>query len=604
MTAPLSWRRIAPWALLIVLGALAYGNSLRVPFLLDDEPNIVHNPIIKPPLAPAQLLRSDRPVVYASLALNRALGGLNVAGYHVVNLLAHVACALLLYGLVRHTLRLPALRARYGAAANALGMMAAVVFLVHPMQTAASTYIIQRAEIFAAAAVVGAVWLAARAAQQPRYHVQLPLLVLVTGLGLASKESAAAAPALFALYDWCFLAERRVRAMVARWPIYASWGALVACGLGWRVWQATHSGTGVALAGVDLAAMDLPAALPSPGRGAITPWRYFTWQLGVCLYYLRLVAYPDRLCFDCGFLAPWPLQSSWLGDAPWLYGALLGALACGAWWARHRNPLVPFAVFGSAIVLAPSSSVVPLTDIYFEHRMYLALGLVALLFVCAVYDAGEAAVRRGWLSGSASRRAQVALAVLVTAALAGLTIARNQVFADPIRLLQDSIAKAPASTRARYNLANEYVRRGQHDLAIQHYRALIEQDPEPFSFYVNLGRAYQKLNRDAEALEVFERARERAPNQAIIYRNLIVAYARLSRFDDAIAAAQRAVTLEPGNARNYKLLARALARVRRVDEADQAYRVALFLNPRDAEAQRELAQLSGRRAAEGAARSP
>ena len=108
-------------ALIVLAGALAYANALSGPFVLDDQDTIVVNEQIRqlwPPsvvLFPAlELPVAGRPVVNVSFALNYAAGGLDVRGYHIVNIAIHIACALLLFGIVRRTLNLPSLRDRFG----------------------------------------------------------------------------------------------------------------------------------------------------------------------------------------------------------------------------------------------------------------------------------------------------------------------------------------------------------------------------------------------------------------------------------------------------------------------------------------------------------
>ena len=138
-------------ALLVLAGAAVYANALSGPFVLDDQDTIVVNQQIRqlwPPsvvLFPAlELPVAGRPAVNVSFALNYALGGLDVRGYHLVNIAIHVACALLLFGIVRRTLNLPSLRDRFGTRATDLAFAVALIWLVHPLMTDAVDYITQR----------------------------------------------------------------------------------------------------------------------------------------------------------------------------------------------------------------------------------------------------------------------------------------------------------------------------------------------------------------------------------------------------------------------------------------------------------------------------
>jgi protein O-mannosyl-transferase len=600
------WRPLGYGALLVILGVVGYANSFRVPFTLDDEPSILWNPVIKAPVSIVKLLQSDRPVVNLSFALNYAVGATRVFGYHAFNLVAHLCCGLLFFGFARYTLRLATLRPQFDRAADGLAAVATAIFLVHPIQTESVTYIVQRAEIFASMALIAGLWLAALAAHSPRPFLYFPAIVAVAVLGFWSKDTVVVLPILIALYGWAFIPRDHLRALLRYWPLYALLLLAMAGAVGWRWWQATHVGRGVAVGGVDLAGLDLKAAFPdTTPHEIITPWGYLRGQFGVWLYYLRLIVVPDRLCFDCGYRGAWPVRSSLLGDMVWVPAAVLAALALAAWRLRRRAPLVFFCSFASAIVLVPTSSILPLTDAYFEHRLYLPIAFLALLVVTTAFSACEALVRRGWLTREAARIARVAAAGALVATLVPLTLARNSVYADPLRLSLDTVAKAPRSARARYNLANDYARRGQPEKAVEQYRAVIAMDPGPWPYYMNLGRQYVKLNRHQEAIDALERARDGAPpNAAIVYRNLAVAYSHAGRVADAIVAAERACEIQPLHAGGHKVLAAVYAQARRTDDALQQYQWVLSLTPNDAQAHQAIAKLTRRTGTASAPTSP
>lgn len=525
--ATLALRWVAYPLLLVLLALAAYANSFDAPFILDDKKHIVKEAAIRPPVSLQKVLATSRPAVTASLALNYAGGKLDVRGYHVLNLIAHIVCGIVLYGFTRYTLRLPALRPRFGAAADHLAVVVAALFLLHPIQTESVTYVIQRGEIFAALALVAGLWTAAAAARAATWQHHLVGLVLIGIFGLLSKPVVIVLALLFALYDWCFIAEGKAGEMARRRRLYLVLLAVTVAAVAWG-W---HEARAAAAADFHL------------DRGFA--WRYFTWQFGVVLYYLRLVVWPDRLCFDCGELGPWPVLHSALGSAVWLPAIVLGAGAVAAWSVRARHPLVTFAVLGSLIVLAPTSSVMPLADVYFEHRLYLPIGLLAMGAAAMLFSGGEAAWRRGWLPRVVARTLLAAGAVAACGALLALTAGRNEIYRDPLRLWQDSVAKAPDGERLQYNLANEYVRRGQPEMAIPHYQESIQVNPTQGRAYVNLGLVYLTLGRYREAVTVFETLREQKPSWPLVHRQLATAYRGAGRPADAVASAERLRTLQP-----------------------------------------------------------
>ena len=139
--------------LVVLAGVLAYGNSLSRPFLFDDELTVVQNASIRTwwnlsrVFSPAREFPvAGRPLVNLSFALNYALGGLHARGYHVVNLLLHLACAVLLFALVRRSLTLPRLRHAFGGHAGDLALAVALLWVVHPLNSEVVDYVTQRTE--------------------------------------------------------------------------------------------------------------------------------------------------------------------------------------------------------------------------------------------------------------------------------------------------------------------------------------------------------------------------------------------------------------------------------------------------------------------------
>jgi hypothetical protein len=130
----------------------AYHNTFAVPYLLDDPDSIEKNVSIRSfataffPPANSGITVSGRPLLNLSLAINYRLGGTELWGYHLGNLLIHFGAALALFGVVRRTLRLPSMRERYGQQATLLAWFSAALWALHPLQTESVTYIIQRAE--------------------------------------------------------------------------------------------------------------------------------------------------------------------------------------------------------------------------------------------------------------------------------------------------------------------------------------------------------------------------------------------------------------------------------------------------------------------------
>jgi len=563
-------------AVLAAAAAAAYWSGLDTPFLLDDPINITKNPRIERPLGFFELLADPRAVVTASLRWNYLAGGFDVTGYHLLNLCAHAVTGLLLFLLARATLRLDVFGGRYSRSADDLAGVIALLFLLHPMQTESVTYVIQRAEIFAAAALIAAL-LSLIAMRSRVSAAPMAMLAAACVFGVYSKPSFAVVPALMLVYDACLLSFGRIGDLAKRWPAYALATSAAAATLLLTNSSGSFEGN---TSGFDIE--------------GITPAGYLSAQPGVIVHYLRVALWPADLCFDCGYRGPWPVRATMLGDSVLLPMILLFALAAAAFVFRTRRPLLALAVFGSAVALAPSSSVVPLADFYVEHRMYLPIALLSLALVPAVHDAAGATASRFSIQPQILRAALAATASIVVLALGLATVRRNELLADPIALMEDSLAHAPQNERVHYNLANAYKRDGRLEEAIPHYQEAIRLLPDVVRSYQNLGSLYLEQDKVEDALRVYLAGAAAKPEMAMAHRNVATTYLRLSRPNEALAAAERAVTIEPGNANGRRIAGDALMALGRSEEAVQAWRDGLAASPRDSSLKARLEKLAPR----------
>jgi tetratricopeptide (TPR) repeat protein len=172
MLKPVLLKRPFHFLIIITLGLLVYSNTFSSPFVFDDEINIVANPINKDLgyfARPSSAKSFRGPVEYPALlkrymghlsfALNYRLHGLDVTGYHVVNLAIHLINGGLVYLLVVLTFRTPRLEnSQLRQSAGGIALMSALLFVCHPVQTQAVTYIVQRLASMAAMFYLGSAY--------------------------------------------------------------------------------------------------------------------------------------------------------------------------------------------------------------------------------------------------------------------------------------------------------------------------------------------------------------------------------------------------------------------------------------------------------------
>ncbi|HVT93800.1 MAG TPA: tetratricopeptide repeat protein [Bryobacteraceae bacterium] len=576
--------------LLVLAVGAAYHNSLAGPFILDDETSIAQNPTIRdwrtallPPhdgSASGGRTVSGRPLVNLSFALNYAAGNFAVHGYHVANLLIHLSATLVLFGVVRRTLLQPAFAARYGGKATPLAFVVALLWALHPLQTGAVDYIVQRAESLMALCYLLTLYAFIRGVEQSKSRLWPILTVIACLSGMATKEVMVSAPLMVLLYDRTFVTGSFAQAWGARRRLYVALG-----------------GTWLVLAGLVLGSSTRGG---TAGFGiGIRGWDYALTQFPAIAHYLRLAVWPSPLVLDYGGSLASPGALRVAAAAILIFGLL-------AWTAVGlcRRSAAGFLGSWFFAILAPSSSIIPLADTMFEHRMYLPLAAVIALAALALERLLE-------------KRAVIALAVLA-AGFGLLTAHRNEDYRSVISIWRDTVAKRPDNARAHNvlgtvllmqgraaeavtelgqalqlkpndalahnNLGVALVQLGRVDEALVHYADAVRLDPRDGEFSHNFGDALLLAGRMEEAETQYAQALRSRPDYADAQNNnLGGALLQRGQTARAIALFEAALRARPEFAEAHSNLGNALAQTGRLAEAISHYEAALRLQPNDAE---------------------
>ncbi len=537
----------ARWAIaagLLLAALVVHHHSLSIPFIFDDRPAIERNESIRQlwplttPLAPpvTSAGAAGRPLVNLSLALNYAVGGLDPRGYHLVNVLAHALTGLLWWGLLRRTFARTELRGR----AESLAGAAALGWLVHPLQTETVACIVQRNEIFAAFFLLLTLYGLERSVGSARSAAWQGAAVAACLLGMASKEVMATAPLVALLYDRAFLSGSWAGAWRRRGRFYAA-----------------LAGTWLLLAGLMLG-HEQRAGTVGFGLG-VGAWPYLLTQCEAVTTYLKLVAWPHPLIVDYGTDVVGGAGAVW-GRGLFVLG-LLGTTVFALW----RRPAIGTAAAGFFLLLAPSSSFVPLTtQPIAEHRMYLPLATVLVLLTVALHRA----LRRPWLV--------VAPAAL---ALALLTHRRLDDYQSESRLWRVTLAQRPENARAHASLAGVFVRNGQWAGALPHYEATLRLRPDYADAQNDYALALARSGRPEEALQHYELAWRLKPDDLDIRSNLGRALVQAGRAATAIPHLQAVVARDPRRPTARNQLGDALLKAGRTAEALEQFEAALRIDP-------------------------
>jgi len=556
-------------AALLIAGTLAYSNSFDGVMLLDDIIRIKNNPSVHEPATSGAWLgdRLRRPLVSLSVALNYQLDGSNPLGYHIFNLLIHLAAGLTLFGIVRRVLLLPRWASYFGTAAAPLAFLIALFWTLHPLQTASVTYIIQRCESMMGMFYLLTIYLVIRGATGDRSKLWYVLAIIACLGGMLTKAVMCTAPLMVLLFDRVFLASHFREIVKRRWALYV--------GLAFTLLFMADGGF---LPNMINAVNKLPttASAPPKGLGGIPPIMYAATQPGVILQYLKLSIIPVGQCFDYW----WPVATTASRIVPAALGILLllGVTAFGL----KRRPALGFCGLWVFLILAPTSSIRPLNSVAFEHRMYLSLaGVVALVVLGGYYllqrigrDKPESA---RWLL----QRCGFSVALLVAVGLGVLTFQRNALFHSELAMWQDVVAQAPHNPRVRSNLSLALARAGEFDEAIDHLEHAIELWPDYGEAHNNMAMCLLRKNKPAEALYHADKALEVWANNPDAHVNKAGALADMGRPREAIPHYQRVLELKPYYHSIYSDLGAAYAQAGDLNKAIEHYEIALERNERD-----------------------
>ncbi len=506
---------------LCYLGMIIYSNTFFSPFHLDDEGYIVRNINLRA-LSNLKAIWNFAPhrfVAILSLAFNYHFSKLNVFGYHLFNLAIHLTAAILVCWLVLLVLSTAALKEeKVAAQKNFIAFFAGLIFVAHPVQTEAVTYICQRfaslATLFYLASFC--LYIKSRLLQNERRQGRAGKIyfsgsLLAAIAAMFSKEIAVTLPLMILFFEFYFLKKDKA----------VSWRLVVAFLATLTVIPLTY------MFAYSLRLTDIIGS--TQARSGITPWHYLLTQFRVIVTYLRLLFIPINQNLDYDY----PLSQS-LGELP-LLGSLfiLITILVTAVIISPRKKLISFSIFWFFLTLLPESSVIPLKDIIFEHRLYLPMVGYSLFLSTTIY----------YLFTKDSLKPALIILVIIISVYATLAYVRNFVWQDNLTLWNDVVRKSPKKARPYNNRGKAYLYRNRLAEAISDFSKSIEIEPGFLGAYVNRGIAYKEKGDFALAISDFNQAIEINPHFAEAYNNRAVAYFLRKEYDKSWQDVQRTEAL-------------------------------------------------------------
>ncbi len=382
--------------LIATLVAIIYSNTFDASFHFDDTPSIVENYAIHRFDLEEIFSTSSRPVLDLTFALNYYFGKLNVFGYHLVNLMLHIANGVMLYFILLWTINpVNAMskeqRAKSksqetndgklyapGSVTSAISsinfrvpLYASLIFIAHPIQTQAVTYIISRSSVLATTFYLLALLLFIRAfnqraeseeqrAKDPKPYALTSKLYLLgvflaSCLGMGTKQIAATLPLILLIYDFYFISKGDWKVLKSHYKIHLI------------IFSTVLIAVYLSFSGLKMfVSFDYAKGVSLPQEQPITSFQYFLTQLHVIPYYIRLLFLPISLNLDYD----WPITRNI--DLPTVFFfILLTSLIIVAIILFRRARLISFGIIWFFVTLSVTSSFIVIYDVIFEHRLYL-----------------------------------------------------------------------------------------------------------------------------------------------------------------------------------------------------------------------------------------
>ncbi len=610
-------RALCVIALISVFGLAAYSNTLNVPFVFDDKPNITKNPYtrlvnldLNGICAGAKGPCSHRPISYVSFALNYYLGQYDVKGYHIVNIIIHIINGVLIYLFASITLRLAGMGAGplttsaggqppqrnikippdpplkkggwEGAHISTLpALIVALLWLVHPVQIQSVTYIVQRmnsmAVMFYMASLLffihGRLALAARGSASPGQTRKT-----------AEKAGRAAGRRAWALFAGCFaswltaLGCKEIAATLPLIILLYEWYFFQGADLKWLKDNLKYLLILIAVTGVCaiiyLGGNPLDSIMAGYAKRDFTPVERVLTQFRVVVLYISLLFYPHPSRFNLDYNIA---ISHGLFDpaATFLSMVAIFALIGLALYLVRKERLLSFCILWFFVNLIMESSVIGL-EMVFEHRLYLPSIGFFLFFTCVVFRLTAYLFNKPLLKkGGVALIIFVPICFLLTAA----TCERNRVWQDEITLWTDSVKKSPDKARPHLNLGRACAEKGMTDEAIAEYQKALKIDPDFAIAHNNLGNAYVRKAMFDEAIAEYQKALKIEPDFALTYNNIGSLYRDKGQLDEAIDQYRKALSIAPCLAEARVNLGITYKKKGMTDEAIDEYQKALKIKP-------------------------
>lgn len=498
-----------------VLATIIYANTFFSSFHFDDP--IVIGSYGKPDQQVSNFNWRPRSLGHLTFEVNYTLHQENVFGYHLVNHLIHVLAGIFVFQLSWLTFSTPAVKKKFARRHGYwLSLFIALVFITHPLQTQAVTYIVQRfASLVALFYIMAMYWYFKARMEKKNIYYWWAILSFVGAL--LTKENAVTWPVMVILYEFFFFQNKKLGAWVKKLFLLAPVVGMIL----------------VTILRIKTSIIFQPQ-INYAGR-VVTSWTYFLTQSRVIATYLRLIFVPWGQNADYSF----QLSQS-LGEPKVILGFTLIAIILG-WgvFLYKKYRLMSFGIWWFFVTLAVESSFIPINDVIFEHRLYLPMVGFGFFLAEGSYELSQL-----WFKKEAYSKLKIFMFVLI-GCYSLLTISRNWVWRNEVSFWADVVKKSPQNARANNNYGLALDTAGRRTESGQYYlkaAQLAEKYVDPHNNYGN----FLSLQGDYQgAIDYYRQALAVDPDRVSTLNNLGVALMDEGQVEEAISELQKALVIDP-----------------------------------------------------------
>ncbi len=543
---------------ILLLGIIIYSNSFYCSFHFDDFNNIVNNPKLRElsNLGSWWNYSKSRMLPYLSFAINYHFSQLNVWSYHLVNLGTHLINTIVVWWLIILIFLSPAIKkSKIVEHKNTIALLAAFLFVSHPLATQSVTYIVQRMASMVTLFYLLSVALYLQARLQEKQNISkyffFGTCFISAILAMLSKENAFTLPFSIIMVEIFLFRTGKFKINFKDYRLYLfifgviSIIAIILLRFSFSIFDTIISQSG--------------------NKYTITPINYLLTQFSVIIKYIQLLFLPINQVVDYDF----PLSNSFFEPQTLISFLILSALIVFAILQFNRNRIISFGIFWFFLTLAIESSFIPITDLIYEHRTYLPSFGFFLILTCGIFI----------LFYKKYKPVTIGLIMMIILTNSYLTFQRNKIWKDDITFWNDNVIKSPNLARPVTNRGWAFKTVGKWEKALADYTKALQINPEYITALNDRGVAYAHFNQWGNAITDYSKAIKLNPKFTNAYANRCAAFGSIGQFDNALNDITKAIDLSPDDFTAYSNRGNIYSELKQTEKAIADFNTCIKLNP-------------------------